>query len=80
MIELSAPAVLREARPERFTVTGFTCPECNGNGWGWRQVPDGETAGRELADRRGWGKVCCPTCLGTGTVDADVTVSWRASE
>ena len=72
MIELSAPAVLREARPERFMVEGFTCPDCNGNGWGWRQGgsnPD--------ADRRGWAKVTCPRCGGTGEVEAEVTVSWK---
>ena len=72
MIELSAPSVMREHRPERFTVTGFTCPDCNGNGWGWRQDPDAEDG-----DRSGWAKVSCPTCGGTGEVDAEVTVNWR---
>lgn len=72
MIELSAPSVLREARPERFTAKGFTCPDCNGNGWGWRQDD-----GNPDADRRGWAKVTCPTCGGTGELDAEVTVNWK---
>ena len=72
MIELSAPAVLRETKPEHFVVAGFSCPECNGNGWGWRQDD-----GNPDADRRGWVKAACPTCGGTGEVDAEVTVRWK---
>ena len=75
MIELSAPSVMREHRPERFTVTGFTCPDCNGNGWGWRQDPDNPEARQD-----GWLKKTCPTCGGTGEVDAEVTVNWRKQE
>lgn len=72
MIELSAPSVMREHRPEKFTVTGFTCPECNGNGWGWRKKEDDADV-----DQHGWGKQTCPVCGGTGEVDAEVTVNWR---
>ena len=75
MIELSAPAVLREARPERFTVSGFTCPECNGNGWGWREADPREDTREMDGDR--WAKVTCPTCGGTGELDAEVTVNWK---
>lgn len=72
MIELSAPSVLREYRPERFMVKGFTCPDCHGNGWGWRQDYDNADA-----DNRGWCKVACPTCGGTGELDAEVMVNWK---
>jgi len=72
MIELSAPKVMREHRPERFTVQGFTCPECNGNGWNWRQSDDAIDV-----DQHGWGKHTCTVCGGTGEVDAEVTVSWK---
>lgn len=75
MIELMPPAVFREARPEKFTVSGFTCPECHGNGWGWVNAPDDEGA-----DRRGWVKRVCPVCGGTKEVSAEVTVRWRGKE
>ena len=68
MIELMPPAVFREARPERFTVTGFACPECSGNGWYWK------------GDGKDYEKASCHTCNGTGTVDAVVTIHWKASE
>ena len=72
MIELSAPKVFREHRPEHFAVKGFTCPECNGNGWCWR-----EEINDPLARPDGWLKVDCPVCGGTGEVDAEVTVNWK---
>lgn len=72
MIELSAPSVMREHRPEHFTVKGFTCPDCNGNGWGWRQDYSDPDAGND-----GYVKKTCPTCGGTGEVAAEVTVSWK---
>ncbi len=72
MIELFAPAVLRENRPERFTVKGFTCPECHGNGWNLRQTFDDADV-----ESRGWGKEVCPVCGGTGEIDAEVTVNWK---
>ena len=68
MIELMPPAVFREARPEKFTVSGFTCPECNGNGWYWR--PCGKD----------YEKAPCKTCGGTKVVSAEVTVRWRGKE
>lgn len=72
MIELSAPQVLREHRPEKFLVKGFICPDCNGNGWGWRQDYENENA-----DSRGWYKATCPACGGTGELDAEVIVNWK---
>lgn len=72
MIELLAPSVMRLERPERFKIDGFTCPTCNGNGWGWRKDDSSMKA-----DRRGWGKEKCATCGGTGEVVAEVTISWR---
>jgi len=75
MIELMPPAVFREARPEKFTVTGFVCPECHGNGWGLYSDPDDEDA-----DRRGWVKKVCPVCGGTKEVSAEVVVRWRGKE
>lgn len=73
MIELQAPSVMREKRLERFAVTGFTCPECKGNGWVVRLWDSSMDADR-------WGKVDCPTCGGTGEVDAEVTVSWKRQQ
>ena len=75
MIELMPPAVFREARPEKFTVSGFTCPECHGNGWGLYSDPDDEDA-----DRRGWMRKVCPVCGGNKVVSAEVTVHWRGKE
>ena len=72
MIELQAPAVMREHRPERFTVKGFTCPVCNGNGWHW-----GNTFDDADVDSRGWAHITCSVCGGTGEVDAEVTVEWK---
>jgi len=71
MIELMPPAVFREARPEKFTVSGFTCPECHGNGWYWGNEHDGAPS------PDGWMKVVCPVCGGTGEVDAEVSVNWK---
>ena len=75
MIELAPPAVFRESRPERFTVAGFTCPVCHGNGWGWR-----DDVNEPLASPDGWMKVECPACGGTGEVYAEVTVNWKRQE
>ena len=75
MIELSAPAVLRDHRPELFAVKGFTCPECEGNGWVWGRDEDAPDA-----DCRGWAKKSCPTCGGTGELDAEVTVNWKKQD
>ena len=72
MIELQAPAVMREGRAEKFTVKGFTCPSCNGNGWHW--APDTDEGSHDYT------KKCCETCLGTGEVDAVVAINWKASE
>lgn len=77
MIELMPPAVFREARPEKFTVSGFTCPECHGNGWGWENDPDGEIVGHT---DRGWVRKVCPVCGGTNVVSAEVTVRWMGKE
>lgn len=60
---------MREHRPEKFTLKGFTCPECNGNGFGWCQVAGGD----------GWGRRACRICGGSGEVAAEVTVSWKKS-
>ena len=75
MIELAPPAVFREARPEKFTVAGFTCPECHGNGWGYYSDPDDANA-----DRRGWARKECPVCGGSREVTAEVTVRWHGKE
>ena len=75
MIELFAPSVMREHRPEKFTVKGFTCPECHGNGWGWRQGFDDADV-----ETRGWEHQTCPVCGGTGEIDAEVTINWRKQE
>ena len=64
MIELFAPAVLREHRPEQFTVKGFSCPECHGNGWWWK------------SDGKDYEKTPCRACGGSGEVSAEVTVRW----
>lgn len=77
MIELSAPSVLRENRPEKFSVVGFTCPNCNGIGWGWRRN-DGTRF--DWFDGGGFVKATCPTCGGTGEVDAEVTVNWKRQQ
>jgi excinuclease UvrABC ATPase subunit len=74
IIELTPPAVFREARPEKFTVSGFTCPECNGNGWYWGCERDGAPSSD------GWMKVVCPVCGGNKVVSAEVTVHWRGKE
>lgn len=66
MIELTPPAVFREARPERLTVSGFTCPECHGNGWFWSEDGGGD-----------WEKKDCPVCGGTKEVTAEVVIRWR---
>lgn len=66
MIELVPPAVLREARLEKFTVGGFTCPDCHGNGWYWS--PRGKD----------YEKAPCKTCGGSKEVTAEVTVNWKA--
>lgn len=68
LIELVPPAVFREARPERFTVMGFVCPECHGNGWWWK------------GDGKDYEKAPCRVCGGTGEVDAEVTVNWKGKE
>lgn len=75
MIELMPPAVFREARPEKFTVSGFTCPECHGNGWAVRFDDDDSDA-----DRRGWVRKACPVCGGSKVVSAEVTVRWKGKE
>ena len=66
-IEVEPPTVFREARPERFTVGGFTCPKCDGNGWVWRMNVDAPD----------WEQSSCPLCGGSCEVSADVTISWR---
>lgn len=70
MIELFAPPVMREGRPEKFTVKGFTCPECHGNGWHWDVDFSGMCEVKEP----------CRACNGTGMVDAEVAVHWQPSE
>ncbi len=68
IILLDAPQVIQADRPETFTVEGFACPECKGNGWHWE----------ELFNE--YYKEPCQVCGGTGEVCADVTIRWRKKE
>lgn len=72
MIEVQAPPVMREGRTESFTVKGFMCPACDGNGWTWARDDD-ECSPDYI-------RKCCAACHGTGEVDAVVAISWKASE
>lgn len=65
-------ACTRGKRDERLISRGYTCPECDGNGWHWVEDPDPCSHGHIQKP--------CSVCNGTGKVDAIVTVHWVASE
>lgn len=67
IILLESPQVIQADRPETFTVDGFSCPECKGQGWHWAE------------DGADYTKVPCKVCGGTGEICAEVTVNWRPS-
>lgn len=70
VILLEVPNVIQG--PETYTVDGFTCPECKGQGWVWREDPDDPDARPD-----GWIRKACPVCGGTGLIEAEVTVNWK---
>ncbi len=67
MIEIEASPL---STVERFTLTGFACPECHGGRWYWGEETDDDAG-------PGWVKRPCPRCGGVGELDAEVTVNWK---
>lgn len=46
-----------------------TCSYCHGNGWFWGEDEFGERIKND-----------CPVCGGSGSLDAVVTVEWKAAK
>lgn len=51
---------------EHFTISGFSCPECNGTGWFW-----GSENGEQI-------KKECSTCNGKGKLEASISIKWQS--
>lgn len=62
-VELSAP--VGKPTQEAFTIGGFRCNYCCGNGWFWKESEFGSPY-----------KDPCPMCGGSGLMKARVTVAW----
>lgn len=67
MVELVPPRI--KSASERLVSRGHACGYCHGNGYFWGSDTCGENE-----------KVPCPICLGRKTVDAVVTIEWKASD
>lgn len=63
-IELSAP--MGTPIQEAFTLDGFRCNYCQGNGYFWYEDEYGHPC-----------KHTCPMCEGSGLMKARVTIVWR---
>jgi DnaJ-class molecular chaperone len=67
IIELSSPDSLTDH--EEITGAPQICNYCHGNGWFLGCNEKGEGVEKQ-----------CPLCLGTGAVQADITIIWRKAE
>lgn len=64
VLELSSPSV--KSVEERMTGVAQQCNYCCGNGWFWGRDDLGESI-----------KDPCPLCMGSGSVEAEITIRWR---
>ena len=67
MIEIAPPR--GHMTSERIVSKGHSCGYCYGNGFFWGEDAYGESE-----------KTPCPICKGRKTVDATVTIEWKASD
>ena len=69
-INISPPDFVRgENEVEVINCIGHPCSYCHGDGFFWSATQRGEPIKKE-----------CPICLGTGKLDAEVTIEWKASK
>lgn len=66
IIEVKAPRM--RTTEERLAVNGLECGCCYGNGYFWGVDEDGHDV-----------KVPCAICNGSGRVDAEVRIKWKAA-
>lgn len=67
MVKLTPPRI--NPTIERLVSEEHPCGYCNGNGFFWGLDAYGESE-----------KTPCPICKGRKTVDAIITIEWKASE
>lgn len=69
-LELFPPSYMQKGKNRELLVSpNHTCSYCHGNGWFWGEDGFGERIKND-----------CPVCGGSGSLDAVVTVEWKAAK
>lgn len=63
-ILVTPPMFLEQEQVEGMVIKGHVCSRCGGTGWFWDQ------SGKDAEKRP------CPVCMGSGKLDAVVTIKW----